>query len=139
MRAFFDDRNFDKICGFDVAMARVMIADDSDAIRLVLQDILSIGNHEVVAEAVNGEEAIAKFSESTPDVLLLDLAMPKKDGLTVLKEIMSKHPDAKVILITASDNQNVINECLKIGASSFISKPFDFDHVLKTISETVAK
>lgn len=139
MRAFFDDRNFDKICSFDVAMARVMIADDSDAIRMVLQDILSIGNHEIVAEAVNGEEAVNKFSEATPDVLLLDLAMPKKDGLTVLKEIMSKHPDAKVILITASDNQNVINECLKIGALSFISKPFDFDHVLKTISEAVAK
>ncbi|MEM3064306.1 MAG: response regulator [Candidatus Nitrosotenuis sp.] len=120
-------------------MARVMIADDSDAIRLVLQDILSIGDHQIVAEAVNGEEAVKKFSETMPDVLLLDLAMPKKDGLTVLKEIISKHPSAKVVLITASDNQNIINECLKVGASSFISKPFDFDHVLKTINEIVDK
>lgn len=120
-------------------MARVMIADDSDAIRLVLQDILTIGNHEIVAEAVNGDEAVIKFSQVVPDVLLLDLAMPKKDGLTVLKEIMAKHPDAKVILITASDNQNVINECLNVGASAFISKPFDFDYVLKTINETMSK
>lgn len=115
-------------------MARVMIADDSDAIRLVLQDILSIGNHEIVAEAVNGADAIEKFSQVVPDVLLLDLAMPKKDGLTVVKEVMAKHPQAKIILITASDNQNVINECLKLGASAFISKPFDFDYVLKLIS-----
>ena len=120
-------------------MARIMVADDSDAIRLVLQDILSIGNHEIVAEAVNGEEAVEKFSEVHPDVLLLDLAMPKKDGLTVLKEIMAKHPTAKVILITASDNQNVINECLNVGATAFISKPFDFDHVLKLINKIMAK
>jgi two-component system chemotaxis response regulator CheY len=120
-------------------MARVMIADDSDAIRLVLRDILSIGNHEIVAEAINGEDAVEKFSQTTPDVLLLDLAMPKKDGLTVLKEVVAKHPQAKVILITASDNQNVINECLKVGAFAFISKPFDFDYVLKLISEVISK
>lgn len=120
-------------------MARIMVADDSDAIRLVLQDILSIGSHEIVAEAVNGEEAIAKFSEVQPDVLLLDLAMPKKDGITVLKEIMANHPTAKVILITASDNQNIINECLSVGATAFISKPFDFDHILKLINEIVPK
>ncbi|HET8719868.1 MAG TPA: response regulator [Candidatus Nitrosotenuis sp.] len=116
-------------------MARVMIADDSDAIRLVLQDILTIGKHDIVAEATNGAETVERFSQANPDILLLDLAMPKKDGLTVVKEIMANHPKAKIILITASDNQNVINECLHVGASAFISKPFDFDHVLKLIDE----
>jgi two-component system chemotaxis response regulator CheY len=116
-------------------MAKVMIADDSDAIRLVLRDILGIGGHEIVAEAENGAEAIEKFSQSNPDVLLLDLAMPKKDGLSVVKEVIEKHPDAKIILITASDNQNIINECLQHGAKSFISKPFDFDYVLKLIAD----
>lgn len=120
-------------------MARVMIADDSDAIRLVLQDILLIGNHEIVAEAINGNETIEIFSKIVPDVLLLDLAMPKKDGLSVLKEIMAKHPQSKVILITASDNQNIINECLKAGAVAFISKPFDFGYVLKLIDEIISK
>lgn len=116
-------------------MARVMIADDSDAIRMVLQDILSIGGHEIVAEAQNGAEAVEKYFQSNPDVLLLDLAMPKKDGLTVVKEIMGSSPGAKIIIITASDNQNVINECLETGAKSFISKPFDFDHVLNLIKK----
>ncbi len=118
-------------------MARVMVADDSDAIRLVLQDILTIGKHEIVAEATNGAEAVEKFSEANPDILLLDLAMPKKDGLTVVKEIMAKHKNAKIILITASDNQSIINECLKAGASAIISKPFDFDYVLKLIEDTL--
>jgi two-component system chemotaxis response regulator CheY len=114
-----------------------MIADDSDAIRLVLGDILSIGKHKIIAEATNGAEAVELFSQTNPDVLLLDLAMPKKDGLTVVKEIMAKSPSAKIILITASDNQNVINECLNAGAVAFISKPFDFDYVLKLIQDAL--
>ncbi len=119
-------------------MVRVMIADDSDAIRLVLKDILSIGGHEIVAEAQNGADAVEMFSQANPDVLLLDLAMPKKDGLTVVKEIMEKNHTAKIILITASDNQSIINDCIQCGAKAFISKPFDFDYVLKLITD-VAK
>lgn len=116
-------------------MAKVLIADDSDAIRLVLKDILSIGEHEVLAEAVDGAEAVDFYKEHSPEILLLDLAMPKKDGLTVVKEVIEHDSNAKIILITASDDQKVINECLKCGATSYISKPFDFNSVLKTIKE----
>ena len=118
-------------------MANIMIADDSDAIRLVLKDILAIGNHTVVAEAKNGEEAVNLFFQTSPELLLLDLAMPKKDGLTVLKEIIEKNPKARVVLITASDDQKIINQCLQIGASSYISKPFDFTNVLKQINDSL--
>ena len=116
-----------------------MIADDSDAIRLVLDDILSIGEHEIVSEAIDGEEAVDYYKEHNPDILLLDLAMPKKDGLTVVKEIMQIDHNAKIILITASDDQKIINQCLDSGASSYISKPFDFKGVLKAISDLLAK
>jgi len=114
-----------------------MIADDSDAIRLVLKDILGIGKHTIVAEAVNGEEAVDLFFKTSPDLLLLDLAMPKKDGLSVLKEIIEKNPQAKVVLITASDDQKIINQCLQIGASSYISKPFNFNDILKQINDSL--
>jgi len=114
-----------------------MIADDSDSIRLVLKDILSIGKHTIVAEAVNGDEAVDLFFKKLPDLLLLDLAMPKKDGLTVLKEIIEKDSQAKIVLITASDDQKIINQCLKIGASSYISKPFDFKAVLQQIEDSL--
>ncbi len=118
-------------------MANIMIADDSDSIRLVLKDILSIGKHTIVAEAVNGDEAVDLFFKTSPDLLLLDLAMPKKDGLTVLKEIIEKDSQAKIVLITASDDQKIINQCLKIGASSYISKPFDFKVVLQQIEDSL--
>mgnify|MGYP006448037839 FL=1 len=63
--------------------------------------------------------------------------MPKKDGLTVVKEVIAYDPNAKIILITASDDQKVINQCLESGAVSYISKPFDFNGVLKSITEIV--
>lgn len=116
-----------------------MIADDSDAIRLVLKDILSIGDHNVVGEAKDGAETVRLYSEINPDLLLLDLAMPKKDGLTIVKEIISYNPTAKIILITASDDQKTIKQCLESGAISCISKPFDFNNILKGISDILAK
>ena len=114
-------------------MAKILIADDSEAIRLVLKDILLIGEHEIVAEASDGAEAIVLYQQHNPQILLLDLAMPKKDGLSVVKEVMEYDPKAKIILITASDDQKIINQCLENGAKSHISKPFDFKVVLKSV------
>ena len=118
-------------------MAKVLVADDSDAIRQVLNDILAIGKHELVGEAIDGNEAVEKFNQLQPDLLLLDLAMPKKDGLTVVKEIIEFNPDARIVLITASDNQFIISQCLEAGAIASISKPFDFDKVLKVITDAL--
>ncbi len=115
-------------------MARMMIADDSDTVRMVLRDILTIGKHELVAEAINGIDTIEAYKKSKPDIVLLDVAMPKKDGITALKEIMSLEPSAKIIMITASDSQNTMKECLDAGASAYILKPFDFQDVLSVIS-----
>ncbi len=116
-------------------MAKILIADDSDAIRLVLKDILSIGEHEVVAEAADGAEAVDLYQKHNPQILLLDLAMPKKDGLTVVKEVIAYDPNAKIIVITASDDQKVIAQCIENGAKTHIAKPFDFNSVLKTITD----
>ena len=119
-------------------MSKVLVADDSDAIRQVLHDILIIGKHELVGEAIDGNEAVEKFNEFQPDLLLLDLAMPKKDGLAVVKEIIEYNPDARIVLITASDNHFIITQCLEAGAIASISKPFDFDKVLKVISDALS-
>ena len=115
-------------------MVRIMISDDSDAIRMVLKDMLTLGDHVVVAEAANGLETVEIFEQIKPDLLLLDIAMPKKDGKAALFEIMTAHPDAKVVMITASDNMNAIKECLQKGAISYILKPFDSEELLKAVS-----
>ncbi|MDE1844196.1 MAG: response regulator [Thaumarchaeota archaeon] len=115
-------------------MANVMIVDDSDAIRMVLKDILVIGQHNLVAELSSGIGVLEEYTKTKPDVILLDMAMPKKDGLAVLREIISYNPKAKVIMVSASDNQETIRECIKAGASTYVLKPFNFQEVLDIIS-----
>ena len=112
-----------------------MIADDSSAIRLVLEDIMSIGKHELVCQVENGQEAVERYDSVKPDILLLDLTMPQKDGLTVLKEIKKTNPDAKIIMLSAADSKKMVDDCLEAGAIDFISKPFDFKMVLKKLKE----
>ena len=118
-------------CGF--RMARIMIVDDSEAIRNLLKDILLVGKHEVVAEAVDGIDAIEKFSTVKPDVVLLDIAMPKKDGLTTLKEIKKMNLNTKVIMVTVRDEMDMIQDCIAVGALAYIIKPFTTEEVLKAI------
>lgn len=116
-------------------MANVMIVDDSDAIRMVLKDILIIGKHKMISELSSGTEVLNEYTKLKPDIILLDMAMPKKDGLTVLKEIIVLNPKAKVIMISASDNQETVRECMKAGALAYILKPFNFQDVIDIINK----
>jgi len=118
-------------------MVSILIADDSDAIRLVMRDILEIGKHIVVGDAIDGADAVEKYSQLKPDLMLLDLAMPKKNGLTVIHEVMEMDPKAKIILITAAGDMKVIDKCIADGAKSYIPKPFDFQKVLDIIDKVL--
>ena len=117
-------------------MVRVMIADDSDAIRTFLKDVVISSGYSFVAEANNGMDAIDKVKSTSPDILLLDYSMPKKNGLDVLKEI-KKFGSTKIIMVTVSDEQELIEKCIQMGASAYLVKPFNPDMVLKAISYTI--
>ena len=116
-------------------MVNVMIVDDSDSIRLILKDILLIGKHNLVSELSSGINVLEEYTKTNPDVVLLDMAMPKKDGISALREILDTNPDAKIIMITASDNINTMKECISVGAIAYLLKPFNFEDVLKTITD----
>jgi len=116
-------------------MARVMIADDSISVRNILRDMLEAGKHQVVAEAVDGDDTLVKFNSTKPDVLLLDIAMPKKDGMQTLIEIMKYNPKARVIMLSALDEMELIENCVKAGALAYLTKPFHTDEILKSISD----
>ena len=120
-------------------MARIMIAEDSKESRMFLRDLLEIANHEVVAEAIDGLEAVEKFKITRPDIVLLDLAMPKMDGLSALREIKKMDENVKVILLTASGNLRTINECIQAGAVTCIFKPFKIEDLSNAIKSTLAK
>ena len=111
-----------------------MIADDSESVRYTLRDMIEAGKHKVVAEAVDGIDTLEKFDSIKPDVLLLDVAMPKKDGIETLIELMKSNPKPKVIMITALDDMELIENCIKLGALAYITKPFNTDDILNAIS-----
>jgi len=111
-----------------------MIAEDSELVRNTLKDMLEISKHQVVAEAVDGIDALEKFNSAKPDILFLDIAMPKKDGIETLTQIMKNKPDAKIIMITAHYNMELIENCIRNGALAYISKPFSMDDILHSIS-----
>lgn len=115
-------------------MANVMIADDSESVRLTLRDMVEAGKHKVVAEAVDGIDTLEKFDSVKPDVLLLDVAMPRKDGMETLIELMKNDSKPKVIMITAHDDMDLIQNCIKVGALAYITKPFNTDEILNAIS-----
>ena len=114
-----------------------MIVDDSDAIRLVLKDIMVIGKHNLVGELDSGLRVLEEYIKLKPDIILLDMAMPKRDGISVLKEITGFNPNAKIIMISASDNQETIKECMRLGAKAYILKPFNFQEVLDRITQVI--
>ena len=115
-------------------MARVMIADDSESVRHALRDMVEVGKHKVVAESVDGVDTLEKFDSVKPDVLFLDVAMPKKDGMETLIDLMKNIPKPKVVMITAHDDMDLIENCIKIGALAYITKPFNTDDILQVIS-----
>lgn len=119
-------------------MARIMIAEDSEPNRKMYKELLQIEGHQVVSEAKDGIETVEKFNEMKPDVLLLDIAMPKKDGISALREILASTPDARVIMITAKDDFSTITMCMSIGAQAYLIKPFQSDDMAKAIKMTLA-
>lgn len=119
-------------------MTKVLIVDDSRTSRKVLRNILESHDFEVVGEAVNGEEGIKLYSELKPDITTLDITMPVMDGVAALKGIMSVDKSAKVVMVTAAGQQSNVVEAVKLGASEFVTKPFDEDVIIEVLNRVSA-
>lgn len=119
-------------------MASVLVVDDAQLIRRMLQDTLQTAGHEVVGEAVDGEEAVRLFRELRPDLVTLDVTMPGKDGLQVLREIMQFDPQARIVMCTAVGQEPKVIEALDAGAREYVVKPFTRERVLQAIDSALA-
>lgn len=115
----------------------VLIVDDSDFMRNLLREILE-GEHTVVGEAENGVEAVELFQEHNPDIVMMDIAMPIQDGIEATTEIKEGAPDAKVIMCTSVEQEEMMKEAIKAGADGYITKPFQKPNVLEAIADAVA-
>ncbi len=120
-------------------MARVLIADDASFMRQMIREIIEPEGHEVVGEATNGIEAVELFQELQPDLVTMDIVMPKRSGIDAVKIIMAEQPTACVIMCSALGQETLVMEALQAGARDFIVKPFKPDSVVSTISKILEK
>jgi two-component system, chemotaxis family, chemotaxis protein CheY len=119
-------------------MARVLVVDDAAFMRKMVSDALVRGGHEVVGEAGNGVEAVARFQELRPDLTTLDITMPEKDGLAALAEIVAADPSARVVMCSALGQESKVLEAIKLGARDFVVKPFQPDRVIEAVGKALA-
>ena len=114
---------------------KLLIVDDSKAQRFITRRCLEGQKVEIVGEATNGVEAVAKYAELRPDIVLLDLVMPDMEGQTALEHILASDPHARVVIMSSMGSEDTVRECLSIGARSFLQKPISTDVLLRAIRE----
>ena len=115
----------------------VLIVDDDSLMREMLKAILRSEEYQVVGEAANGEDAIALCARLNPRLVLLDIHMPKMDGLQVLAAIRQAQPEVKVIMVSADATMDKVAEAVQKGAVGFVIKPFNAARVLDKVGECI--
>ncbi|MDG5787410.1 response regulator [Evansella sp. AB-P1] len=118
-------------------MTKVIITDDAAFMRMTLRNIITNAGFEVVAEAVNGIEAVKLYEKHRPDLVTMDITMPEMSGIDALIEIKKIDPEAKVIMCSAVGQQTKVIDAIQYGAADFILKPFDESRIIETIEKTL--
>lgn len=117
----------------------VIVVDDDTLLREMLKHILRSENYPVVGEASNGQEAIALCARHKPDLVLLDINMPKMDGLQALEEIRRASPATMVLMVSGDATMGKVREAMEKGAAGFVVKPFNPASVLDRIARHFKK
>jgi DNA-binding NarL/FixJ family response regulator len=113
---------------------RVVLVDDQTLVRQGIRSLLELsGDIAVVAEAADGDEALAAIARERPDVVLLDIRMPKKNGLDVLRELGARHSQSPVILLTTFDDDEALLEAVRTGAKGYLLKDVSLEQLTEAI------
>jgi two-component system, chemotaxis family, chemotaxis protein CheY len=115
----------------------LLIADDAAIVRQKIKEAATAAGWEIVGEARNGKEAVDRYAALRPLATTVDLVMPEYDGIYALREIMTLDPNAKVIVISALGQKNILKDAFKLGALDFIVKPFDKRALANTLEQVV--
>ncbi len=115
-------------------MSKILLVDDASFMRMMIKDALIKNGYSDLHEAADGVEAVAKYAEIKPDLVIMDITMPNMDGLEALKAIRAADPSANVVMCSAMGQEAMVIEAIKSGAKDFIVKPFKPERILKTVS-----
>ena len=118
---------------------KILLVDDAAFMRKMIKDTLSKNGYTELFEAVDGADAVEKFGEIGPDLVIMDITMPNMDGLEALKAIRGSDPNANVVMCSAMGQETMVIDAIRSGAKDFIVKPFKGERVLKTVTSIVGE
>jgi len=120
------------------AQFKVLIIDDDSQIRSYIRSTLALFGQLEIINAVNANEGITKFTKHNPDIVFLDINLPDKDGLTLLKEFLTKNSSANVIMVSGNSTIDNVKTAINSGAKGFVVKPFTMKKILDSVSNIVS-
>lgn len=113
---------------------KILLVDDAAFMRKMIKDTLTKAGYTDLHEAVDGADAVKKYGELQPDLVIMDITMPNMDGLEALKAIRGADAGANVVMCSAMGQEAMVMDAVRSGAKDFIVKPFKADRVLKTVT-----
>lgn len=115
----------------------IVIVDDAKLMRLMLKSIVEKAGYKVLAEMENASQLLEQYTELAPDLVLLDVIMPKMSGLEALEALFEMDENAKVIMVSSAGKESNINKAQELGAKNFITKPFDENKIVEIINQVL--
>ncbi|MEG0214742.1 MAG: response regulator [Hungatella sp.] len=118
-------------------MAKILCVDDAAFMRMMVKNTLTQNGYTDLYEAADGLQAVEKYLEVHPDLVIMDITMPNMDGLEALKAIRAKDSNAAIVMCSAMGQEAMVVEAIKAGAKDFIVKPFKPDRIIKTVASII--
>jgi two-component system chemotaxis response regulator CheY len=115
----------------------VLVVDDSVVMKDLISDMLGRDGFNVVGHARDGEEAVELYEELGPDLVTMDIVMPKVHGIASLKMILGRNPQARIVVVSALNQQALVMEALDAGARNFVVKPFTEKELLEAVRKSL--
>ncbi len=116
---------------------RVLIADDARFMREMIREIIEPDGFEVVGEAADGDQVVEEYRRLEPDLVTMDVVMPKRTGIEAVKEIRTFAPDARIVMVSALGQEAMVMEALQAGALDYVVKPFKAEGVRSTLRKAL--
>lgn len=120
-------------------MEKIMLVDDAAFMRMMIKKALTDNGFNNFVEAQDGAEAVRKYDDEKPDLVIMDITMPNMDGLQALKKIREADSSARVIMCTAMGQESMVVDAIKSGARDFIVKPFNAERIVQTVNTILGK